>query len=85
MKGNNEKPFLIVIITIFTAVALVHFIRLSLSWDFIINNWNLPTQISGLIIFVSVFLIYWSSLLLSGNDKKDKKVEDNDFEVSEDN
>jgi hypothetical protein len=82
-ENNNKKPFLMVVIAIFSLVTILHFLRLSLGWDLIINNWNLPTQISGLIIFISVFLIYWSSLLLSGSDKDSKEIEKDDFEISE--
>lgn len=71
MNKKDKKPFLMVVIVIFLLVMLFHFIRLSLGWDILINGWNLPTEVSGLISILSAFLIYWSWLVFSGSKQND--------------
>ncbi|GEM_PF-1137911 len=72
MKNNNiEKPFLVVVMLIFTVIGALHFARLSLGWDVLLDNWNVPTLLSGFIILVSVFIIYWAWIIL--NQQKDEE------------
>ena len=81
MDNKIEKPFLTVIILIFSLVAAFHFVRLSLGWDVAVDGWSLPTLASGLIIIISVFMAYWAGIIL--NYEKGKISEGKNDDESE--
>ena len=79
MTKRIEKPFLMVVMLIFVVVAVLHFIRLSLGWDIVIDDWSLPTLVSGFIIVVSAFITYWAWIILNYEEEtKSSKKEDDE-------
>ncbi len=70
-----EKPFLVVVIAIFIAISIFHFIRLSLGWEVLVDEWSVPTLISGFIIIISAFISYWAWIILNYEEEEqgDKK------------
>lgn len=80
MKKSIEKPFLIMVMILSIFIALLHFIRLSLGWDLILNQWNVPTLLSGVIIVVGVFIAYWSWIIINYEDYQKKEDKENQIE-----
>ena len=83
MTKRIEKPFLMVVMLVFIIVSVLHFVRLSLGWDIVIDNWSLPTLVSGFIIVVSAFITYWAWIILNYDEeetKSSKKESDEEFE-----
>lgn len=79
MKNKTEKFFFVVVMTLATFIAIFHFVRLSAGWSLIIAEWELPTLLSGFIIVVSVFVVYWGWLVLSSDEENEKEEEQ--FEI----
>ncbi len=82
MKNRSiEKPFLIFVIILSGLLGIFHFIRLSFGWDIYLDNWAIPELISGFKVVISVFIIYWASIIL--NQKNGKNEESNKEEEHE--
>ncbi|MGM0438902.1 MAG: hypothetical protein ACQEP3_00485 [Patescibacteria group bacterium] len=75
MNKRIEKPFLIVVMIVFSIVAALHFVRLSLEWEFLIADWSIPSLLSGFIIVVSVFITYWAWIILN-YEEENKSIQD---------
>jgi len=75
MTKRIEKPFLVVVMIVSMIAAGLHFIRLSLGWDFIIHDWDVPTLVSSFIIVITIFITYWAWIILTyeESEKSDKK------------
>ncbi len=90
MKRSIERPFLIVVMMLSIFVASLHFVRLSLGWDLVLDEWSVPTLLSGFVIIVTIFIAYWAWIIMSyeeedEEDKKKAKEKDDepDFETVE--
>ena len=82
---KTDKPFSLVVMVLFALIATLHFIRLSLGWEVIVADWEVPTLISGFVIIVSVFMIYWTWVILNyeedeGDKNKTEEIREGDRE-----
>ncbi len=75
MRKKIDKPFSMVTIAIFVFIATLHFIRLSLGWDVVVADWKVPTLVSGFVIVVSVFMVYWTWIILNYDENESDKKE----------
>ena len=60
----NTKNYLIVSTIIFTVVAVVHLIRLTLGWPVELGTWNVPLAASLVAVLVSASVAMWGMLLV---------------------
>ncbi len=54
----NQKTFRLMTGAIFTLVAVLHLLRIVLSWDAVIGGWHVPLWISWFALAFSSFLSY---------------------------
>ncbi len=52
----------------FGLISLFHFLRLTFEWEIIINDFSLPSWLSGLFVVLGL-LFFYSSLKLEKKDK----------------
>jgi len=69
------KSFYFLISAIFASAALFHFLRLMFEWPILIGTWSLPSWASGLVIIISILIIYWSFKIRKKEDLKKKSEE----------
>jgi hypothetical protein len=60
----NTKNYLIVSTVIFTVVAVVHLIRLTLGWPVELGTWNVPLSVSLIAVLISASVAMWGISLV---------------------
>jgi len=56
-----SKPFFFTVAALlFLFASFFYFLRLMFNWQISICEWSVPTWISGLIIILGTFMVYWS-------------------------
>lgn len=54
----NQKTFSLTAGAIFTAIAVLHLLRLFFGWEAIIGGWPVPTWISWLALVIAGYLAF---------------------------
>jgi hypothetical protein len=60
----KTKAYLIVSTIIFTVVAVMHLIRLTLGWPAVLGTWNVPLSVSLVAVLVSASVAMWGMSLV---------------------
>jgi hypothetical protein len=60
----NTKSYLIVSTLIFTLVAVMHLIRLTLGWSVVLGMTSIPLWVSVLALLVSAGIAFWGLTLM---------------------
>lgn len=70
-----KSIYFFVISVIFASAAIFHFLRLMFEWRILIETCLLPSWTSGLIIIISILIVYWSFQINKKEELKNKNEE----------
>ncbi len=74
MKEKTNKMLLIIVSLYFVLSAVLHFLRLTFSWDFVVGEYEVSTIISGACIIFSIIVAFFLIKMIRGDKKKKTEV-----------
>ena len=54
----SQKTFFLISGVVFSLVAVLHALRLALSWEAVIGGWIVPSWVSGVALLVAGYMAY---------------------------
>ena len=54
----SQKTFSLAVGLIFLLIAVMHFLRLALKWEVVLNGWSVPMWVSAVAIVIAAYLAF---------------------------